>query len=67
MQDGRNKSGSLTKADLAELRKIILKDYHVTLNNEELESFGLSLLKITRLALTAFNRAEDKHAITTTS
>lgn len=64
MQDGRNRSGSLTRADLSELRKIILKDYCVNLNDEELESFGLSLLKITRLALTAFNQAEDKHAIT---
>ncbi len=67
MQDARNKDGNLTEANLAELRKIILKDYHVNLSDEELESFGLSLLKITRLAMTAFNQAEDRCAITTTS
>ena len=64
MQDARKKSDSLTVADL---RKIILRDYQVDLNDEEAQKLGLSLLKITRLALTAFNRAEDKHSITTTN
>lgn len=67
MQDARDKNIGLTKTDLAELRKIILKDYRVDLNDQELERLGFSLLKITRLALAAFNRAEDKRAITTTS
>ena len=67
MQDASKKNGRLTVEDLAELRKIILQDYHIDLNDDEAEKFGLSLLKITRLAMTAFNRAEDKRAITITT
>ena len=67
MQDTSKKNGRLTAGDLKKLKEIILRDYHVDLNDEEVNKFGISLLKITRLAITAFNRAEDKRAITTTS
>jgi hypothetical protein len=58
---------NLKPKSLQELQRIIKQDYDVVLNDEEAEKFGLSLLKITRLAMTAFNRAEDKHAITITN
>ena len=64
MQDASKKNGGLTTRGLTELKEIILRDYQLDLNDEEAEKFGLSLLKITRLAITAFNRTEDKHAVT---
>jgi hypothetical protein len=47
---------------LAALRDIVRQDYRVDLSDEEVEQLGLSLLKITRLAMVAFNRAEDRVA-----
>ncbi len=57
----------LKAKSIEDLQQIIQRDYGVVLNDEEAEKFGLSLLKITRLAMTAFNRTEDKHAITITN
>ena len=57
------KSPMFKAESLAALRDIVRQDYRVDLSDEEAEQLGLSLLKITRLAMTAFNRAEDRVAI----
>ena len=49
----------LKEKNLRELTQIINRDYGVFLNDEEAQRFGLSLLKITRIAMNVFNREED--------
>jgi len=60
-------SERLKPESLQELQRIIQQEYGTVLNDEEAKKLGFSLLKITRLAMTAFNRAEDKCTITTTN
>jgi len=47
---------------LKKLRQIVQQDYGIALNDEEINQLGFSLLKITRLAMGAFNRSEEKIA-----
>ena len=47
---------TLTKEGLKKLKTIIKHDYGVDLKNEELNRLGLSLLKLSRLAITVLNR-----------
>ena len=50
----------LTAKSLENLKLVLKKDYEVDLNDEDANALGFSLLKITRLAMGAFNRAEEK-------
>ncbi|MDP8258816.1 MAG: hypothetical protein P9L90_05295 [Candidatus Aadella gelida] len=50
----------LKKQTTEELKKIIKNDYGVLLNDDEATELGSSLLKLTRLALTALARADEK-------
>ncbi len=50
----------LKKQTIEELEKIIATDYGASLSAEELETFGASLLRLTRLATTALARADEK-------
>jgi len=43
-----------------ELQSIIKKDYGQKISKEQASELGISLLKLTRLALTALAREEDK-------
>ena len=40
---------NLTKSSIKELQNILKKDYGVSLNEEEVDSFGVSLLEIVYL------------------
>ena len=47
------------KQTTEELKKIIRNDYCISLSENETEELGTSLLKITRLGLTALARADE--------
>jgi len=49
----------LKKSTIAELRKIIEKDYGVLLSDEQLNEIGISLLRLTRSALSIDFARED--------
>ena len=49
----------LKEENLKELKQIIHRDYGVVLNDEDADQLGFSLLKITCLAMGAFNRMEE--------
>lgn len=51
---------NLKKKTIEELQKIIKRDYGQNLNKEELNEFGISLLRLTRLGLTAQARAIER-------
>jgi hypothetical protein len=51
---------NLKKKTIEELREIIKRDYGQNLNEEELNEFGISLLRLTRLGLAARARAIEK-------
>jgi len=51
-------SSKLKTQSLKELQQIVLKDYGVDLTQEEADQFGFSLLKVTRIAVRVFNRAD---------
>jgi hypothetical protein len=53
-------SDRIKPKNLELLKKIIQQDYALDLNNDDLNHLGFSLLKITRLAMGAFNRSEEK-------
>lgn len=50
----------LKKKTIEDFQKIIKRDYGQILNEEEANEFGTSLLRLTRLALTAQARALEK-------
>ena len=58
MEAGQRKDQFESKS-LGELKQIVKRDYGMVLSDTEAGQFGLSLLKITRLALNVFNRADD--------
>ena len=66
MQGESKKDGRLKPKNLETLKQIIQQDYGVGLSDEEAEQLGFSLLKITRLAIGAFNRAEEKRSLAST-
>jgi hypothetical protein len=43
-----------------ELKRIIEKDYHVSITDAHAKVLGLSLLRLARLAMIALARAEEK-------
>ena len=51
----------LKAKSLENLKAIFKKDYGYDLSNEEANQFGFSLLKLSRLVMTALSRAEEKH------
>ena len=53
----------LKKQTIKELKKIIKNDYGVLLNDDQAQELGISLLKLTRLALTALARADEKEKL----
>ncbi len=42
---------SLKKTTIEELKRIMIKDYHIKLTNEEASELGLSLLRLTRISI----------------
>ena len=50
----------LSDRSIKELQEIIKRDYGQTLSEEEANELGTSLLRLTRLALTAQARALEK-------
>lgn len=56
----------LKEKSLEELKHIVQEDYGVSLSDTEVEQFGYSLLKVTRLAIGAFNRAELRRSLAST-
>ena len=56
----------LNTQKLEELKHVIQQDYGVILSDAEAEQFGLSLLRVTRLAMGAFNSAEEKRSMAST-
>lgn len=49
----------LKRQTIKELKEIMAKDYEVTLSEEKLADFGVSLLRLTRLAVTALVRERE--------
>jgi len=45
---------------IKELKQIVEKDYGVLLSDDEAKELGVSILKLTRLGLTALARADEK-------
>lgn len=45
---------------IKELKQIVEKDYGVLLSDDEAKELGISILKLTRLGLTALARADEK-------
>ena len=60
------KNNRIKPTSLEKLKQIVRQDYGVALSDEEAEGFGLSMLKVTRLAMGAFNRAEEKRSMAST-
>jgi len=51
----------LKKSKIAELRRTIEKDYGILLNDEQLNELGISLLRLTKSALSIdFAREEER-------
>ena len=50
----------LTQEAKKQLKAIMDRDYKVTLTDEQAEELGVALLRLTRVALTALAREEDK-------
>lgn len=50
----------LKKRTIQDIQRIIKRDYGQTLSEEEANEFGISLLRLTRLGLTAQARAIEK-------
>lgn len=53
----------LKEKSLEELKIIIKNDYGANLSDEDANLLGTSLLKLSSLAMSALNRAEDKHLL----
>ena len=53
----------LKEKSLEQLKQIINQDYGIILSNIEAGQCGSLLLKVTRLAIGAFNRAEGKRSL----
>jgi hypothetical protein len=53
----------LKKRTIEELKEIVKRDYGILLSDEEANEFGSSLLRITRLAVTALARADEKKLV----
>jgi len=49
----------LTQEAIKKLKEIILRDRGISLTDEQAEKLGVSLLRLTRLAVTALAREED--------
>lgn len=45
---------------ISELKQIVEKDYGVLLSDDKAKELGVSILKLTRLGLTALARADEK-------
>ena len=52
----------LKKPTIENLKKIISQDYGVELLDEKANEFGYSLLRLTRLAVVALARADEKNS-----
>lgn len=65
-QNESSKAGYVMKLKpktLIKLKEILLRDHGIVVDENELNDFGVSLLKITRLAVTALARADDNSSI----
>ncbi len=56
----RPESRNIPERQLEKLKEIMRRDYGVTFTDQEAEKFGLSMLRVYRLASVALARAEDK-------
>lgn len=45
---------------IQELKEILARDYATSLNDEDLNTLGVSLLKLTRIAITALTRENEQ-------
>jgi len=63
MTQTEQSNNQLKPQGLKKLKRIVEQDYGVVLSDTEAEQFGFSLLKITRLAMNAFNRGEENHSM----
>ena len=52
----------LKKTTIENLKKIIHQDYGVELSDEQANELGYSLLRLTKLAIVALARAEEKNS-----
>lgn len=50
---------NLTGNTKQKLQEVMLRDYGVSLSEEEANKFGQSLLRLTRIAIVALARAEE--------
>lgn len=50
----------LKKATIQDLKKIIHKDYGVEISDEQINEFGCSLLRLTKVVIIALARADEK-------
>ena len=53
----------LKEKALTNLKEILMADYNLSLSDSELNDFGVSLLKITHLSVTALARAEEESSV----
>lgn len=53
----------ISKLQIEKLKEIVANDYGIYLSDKSLSQFGISLLRLTRLASTALARAEEKPSI----
>jgi hypothetical protein len=54
---------NLKTQTIKELKNIIEKDYGIPINDDDAEELGCSLLKLTRLSITALARADEKNKL----
>ncbi len=64
--DGAQKNSRIKSTNLEKLKHIIQQDYGLVLSDTEAERFGSSLLRVARLAMGAFDRAEEKRVLAST-
>jgi hypothetical protein len=47
---------------LEELKQILTKDYNLSVPDDQVKKLGISLLRLTRIAVTALARADEKNS-----
>lgn len=58
----QNPKTGISKKATEKLRQIMIHDYSVEISDDQAQEFGMSLLRLTRIAITAFARAEEKNS-----
>jgi hypothetical protein len=55
--------GLLNRKQIDTLKEIMLRDYGATLTDEDAQSLGVSLLRVSKLASVALARADEKNLV----